>query len=248
MCTHYRASRDDIEDFARRAGIGFAEARRLFAIEHDSWKSDIFPDYDAPAILPKGKDTRAVMGRYGFWPKFMQREADKQREAAAETAGKGKLAKRRILNTYNARGEEVGTKPLYASAWRSGARCLIPAVYVIEPSYPDAKQDEDGNWDLGGCVWQRCGLVDWVSFAVAGIWRQYKTQDGLVTGVSMLTVNADGHAVMGRMHRTQDEKRSVVILRPSEYDEWLHTKNVEVARSMLRLYPADQMVAEPEEA
>jgi hypothetical protein len=28
-----------------------------------------------------------------------------------------------------------------------------------------------------------------------------------VTGVTMLTVNADGHAVMGRMHRLGDEKR-----------------------------------------
>ena len=64
-------------------------------------------------------------------------------------------------------------------------------------------------------------------------------------GMSMMTVNADGHAVMGRMHKPGDEKRSVVILRPADYDEWLHTKNIEVARTMLQLYPADEMAAMP---
>ncbi|AOJ62757.1 hypothetical protein WJ32_10020 [Burkholderia ubonensis] len=63
--------------------------------------------------------------------------------------------------------------------------------------------------------------------------------------MSMLTVNADGHGVMGRMHKPGDEKRSVVILRPTDYDEWLHTKNVDAARAMLQLYPARDMVAAP---
>ncbi|KWK54069.1 hypothetical protein WT81_18865 [Burkholderia stagnalis] len=63
--------------------------------------------------------------------------------------------------------------------------------------------------------------------------------------MSMLTVNAEGHAVMGRMHKSGDEKRSVVILRPTDYDEWLNTKNVEAARTMLQLYPADDMMAGP---
>ncbi|KWE79364.1 hypothetical protein WT54_27550 [Burkholderia territorii] len=63
--------------------------------------------------------------------------------------------------------------------------------------------------------------------------------------MSMLTVNADGHAVMGRMHKPGDEKRSVVILRPADYDEWLHTENVEAARTLLQLYPADDMVVAP---
>ncbi|VWD17765.1 hypothetical protein BLA18109_05707 [Burkholderia lata] len=61
----------------------------------------------------------------------------------------------------------------------------------------------------------------------------------------MRTVNADGHAVMGRMHKPGDEKRSVVILRPADYDEWLHTKNVEAVRTMLQRYPADEMAAMP---
>ncbi|CAM2339813.1 hypothetical protein [Burkholderia vietnamiensis] len=55
----------------------------------------------------------------------------------------------------------------------------------------------------------------------------------------------DGHAVMGRMYKPGDEKRSVVILRPADDDEWLHTTNVDAVRSMLQLDPADNMVTEP---
>ncbi|KVR08342.1 hypothetical protein WK11_08650 [Burkholderia ubonensis] len=51
---------------------------------------------------------------------------------------------------------------------------------------------------------------------------------------------------IGAGSRLGDEKRSVVILRPADYDEWLHTKNVGAARAMLQLYPADEMGATPQ--
>ncbi|KVV30264.1 hypothetical protein WK78_00660 [Burkholderia cepacia] len=47
------------------------------------------------------------------------------------------------------------------------------------------------------------------------------------------------------MHKPADEKRSVVILRPADCDEWLHTTNPDAARAMLQLYPAEDMAAEP---
>lgn len=53
------------------------------------------------------------------------------------------------------------------------------------------------------------------------------------------------HPLMPRMHKPNDDKRSVVILRPADYDERLHTKNVEAARGILQLYPADGMETEP---
>jgi putative SOS response-associated peptidase YedK len=63
--------------------------------------------------------------------------------------------------------------------------------------------------------------------------------------MTMITVNADGHPIMSRMHKPADEKRSVVILRPDDWEEWLTTSNVEAARAMLQLCAADDMVAEP---
>ncbi|WP_321913420.1 hypothetical protein [Paraburkholderia sp. J11-2] len=51
------------------------------------------------------------------------------------------------------------------------------------------------------------------------------------------------------MHRPNDEKRSVVILRPDDYDEWLHSTNLGAVRSFLQLLlPAAAMIAEPQQA
>jgi len=63
--------------------------------------------------------------------------------------------------------------------------------------------------------------------------------------MAMITVNGDEHPIMKLMHGPGDEKRSVVIVRPKDWEEWLTTSNVEAARAMLQLYPADDMAAEP---
>ena len=143
--------------------------------------------------------------------------------------------KRRKLDTMNARSETVGESRPYSKAWRAGQRCLVPARWVYEPYY-----------ETGRNVWHRIGLSDWQSYCVAGIWRRYDDDDGrTLIGMTMMTVNADGHGVMGRMHKPGDEKRSMVILRQTDYDEWLHTKNVGAARAILQIYPAGEMLAEP---
>lgn len=112
---------------------------------------------------------------------------------------------------------------------------MIPAQWIYEPCYETGKN-----------VWHRIGLAGWRPYSVAGIWKRYEDQDGRsLIGMSMLTVNADGHPLMSRMHKPNDEKRSVVILRPEDYDEWLHTKNIEAARAMFQLHPAGEMTAEP---
>lgn len=36
-----------------------------------------------------------------------------------------------------------------------------------------------------------------------------------------------------------------MILRPDDWEEWLTTSNVEAARAMLQLYPADELATEP---
>jgi len=227
MCVNYRATRADLIRLSERTGWNFG------ASSLPAWREDIWPDFDAPAVLAAGDGAECVMGVFGAWPKRLQPE---------RRVGAKKLPP---FDTVNARGEEVGTKRLYAAPWRAGQRCLIPAGYVVEPCYPEARLDDRGQWARGKNVWHRVGLTNWEPYAVAGIWKRYDTPQGPLIGVSMLTVNADGHAVMGRMHRPGDEKRSVVILRPADYDEWLHTKNVEAARAMLRLYPAEDMVATP---
>jgi putative SOS response-associated peptidase YedK len=60
----------------------------------------------------------------------------------------------------------------------------------------------------------------------------------------MLTINADDHPLMKRFHKPGDEKRSVVIIRPDDYEDWLSCRNTDEARSFLQLYPAQDMHAQ----
>jgi putative SOS response-associated peptidase YedK len=81
-------------------------------------------------------------------------------------------------------------------------------------------------------------------FAIAGLWRAWDEPDGGQSlSFTMLTVNADEHALMRRFHRPGDEKRSVVLLRPEEYGDWLGARSTDEARSFLNLIPAAEMAA-----
>lgn len=218
MCTNYRAPNEDPGISELKLGISDLYRR-------DPWNQDVYPDYAAPIVCAAGGDAEAVKAVFGFWPKFMQPER-------RDENGR----KKRPFDTVNARSETVGSSRLYGKAWRDGQRCLIPAAWIYEPCY-----------ETGRNVWHRIGLTGWQPYCVAGIWKRYEDADGrTLIGMSMLTVNADGHPVMGRMHKPGDEKRSVVILRPADYDEWLHTMNIEATRTMLlHLHPAGEMIAEP---
>lgn len=125
--------------------------------------------------------------------------------------------------TYNARSETVDAKPSFRHAWAAGQRCIVPAEAIYEP-----------NWETGKAVRWRIALPDRVPMGIAGIYRFWKHPErGEVATFAMLTVNADGHPVMQRFHRPDDEKRMVVILAPSDYDEWLSCK-VEDAKKFFR--------------
>jgi putative SOS response-associated peptidase YedK len=50
----------------------------------------------------------------------------------------------------------------------------------------------------------------------------------------MLTINADNHSVMKRFHKSEDEKRTVVPLRPELFNDWLNA-TPESAKALLQL-------------
>jgi putative SOS response-associated peptidase YedK len=113
--------------------------------------------------------------------------------------------------TYNARSETVDKLPSYRAAWRKGQRCIIPAESIFEPCY-----------ETGKAVRHRIQHPGNVPMGVAGIYEEWTAPDGkTLFSMSMLTVNAEGHPVFGRMHRPEDEKRMIVILHPNDYDDWL---------------------------
>ncbi|WP_207002593.1 SOS response-associated peptidase [Trinickia mobilis] len=200
----------------------YAAARRAtfakyFGVEPPTteWPDEIYQDYLAPIVRPGAGAREAVTATFGMVPK-------------------GKLPQGKHYSTMNARAETVGEKPTYRGAWAKAQRCLIAVDAVYEP-----------NWETGKHIRYRIGLASGEPFALAGLWRAWPGPEGEAISFTMLTVNADSHPLMRRMHKPGDEKRSVVIVRPDDYDEWLNASDPEVARSMLTLYSAERMAAEP---
>lgn len=113
--------------------------------------------------------------------------------------------------TYNARSETVHEKASFKTAWKRGQRCIVPAERIFEPC-----------WETGRAVRWAIQHPGQAPMAIAGIYTRWKGPDGLERFTfAMLTVNADGHPVMQRFHRPEDEKRMVVILREADFAEWL---------------------------
>ena len=105
---------------------------------------------------------------------------------------------------------------------------------LFEPSY-----------ESGRALRWRIGLADDAPFAVAGLWRAWSEPDGSIShAFTQLTVNAEAHALMRRTHKPEDEKRSLVIVRPQDYQAWLTARRPEEAQRLLRLYPAEEMRVE----
>jgi len=70
----------------------------------------------------------------------------------------------------------------------------------------------------------------------------------------MLTLNADAHPLMNRMHKpdpklppNEQDKRSVVALEAADWDTWLHAP-VDAAQALIRLSPVELFQAGPETA
>ncbi|MBV8666310.1 MAG: SOS response-associated peptidase family protein [Burkholderiaceae bacterium] len=184
----------------------------------NEWPDDVYQDYSAP-ILCAGRDgpREARMASYGMVPK---------RHIPPDV---------KRFTTMNARAESIGQLRSYAPSWQAGRLCLVPMRCYYEP-----------NWETGSHVRWRIGMADGSDFAVAGLWREWSEQDGALScAFTQITINADQHELMRRFHRPEDEKRSLVIVPPEEYDAWLSCKDPELARSFLRSYPAVLMAAEP---
>lgn len=144
-----------------------------------------------------------------------------------------KLARR----TYNARSETAAEKPSFRSAWRDAQHCIIPAVAIYEP-----------DWRSGKAVPTRITRADGSLMCIAGLWERWSSPDGeVVHSMSMLTVNADDHALMRNYHRPGDEKRMVVILPNGVIRDWLKASANE-SMDYMRQYPADRLTAEPRPA
>ena len=178
------------------------------------WPEETWKDYLAP-ILRTGPDGRpeACLASYGMVPR---------RRIPPEI---------KPFDTMNARAESLGERRSFAPAWRRLQLCAVPMAWFYEPCY-----------ESGRAVRHAIGMVDESLFFVAGLWRDWPEADGTVqSSFTQITINADDHDLMRRMHKPADEKRSLVILPQDDVADWLACSDIEMARSYLVHYPAARM-------
>ena len=146
------------------------------------------------ASLPK-EPYRPGVGPWGRGP-FVRSTPSGREVVVGQWALIGDNAKEakssaRIM-TNNARSESVASKPTFRGPWARGQRCLIPADSFLEP-----------NWESGKNEWWRFRRADGDPWGLAGLWNAWTdlATGEIVESYTMLTINADAHPLMSRMHK-----------------------------------------------
>ena len=213
MCVEYEAVDD---------AVGLDEA---FQVQMPTGgQKDVWPGYasifirrprEADAGDEAVPDREALSGLYGLIPHW----------AKDISAGR---------RTYNARTETVAEKPSFKDAWRLGRHCIIPAEAIYEPDHRSGK-----------AVRTRIIRADGKPMGIAGIWTGNDKIQGrgqVIRSFTMLTINADDHALMKNFHKAGEEKRMVVVLREEDYGAWL-TAPAHRSMEFMRQYPAEMLTA-----
>lgn len=130
--------------------------------------------------------------------------------------------------TSNARFEELAGKASYKQPWLRGQRCIIPAWSFDEPC-----------WETGRNVWWCFHRADGAPWGLAGLWNAWTdpATGEIVQSYTMLTLNADDHPLMSRMHRPdpklppeRQDKRGVIAIELADVEVWLNGSAEETAR------------------
>ena len=213
MCSHYQALKEQDKYF------------RYFGVEPpaDPGKHDLWPGYLGAFIRrhPNAEvgdeavaPREAMAGLFGLVPHWSQ-----------DT----KITR----HTFNARSETVAKKPSFREAWKRAQHCIVPADALFEP-----------DWRSGKSVATRIVRADGEPLGIAGLWSSWKSPKGeIVHSYTMLTINADEHALMRQFHKPTDEKRMVVILPTDRYQDWLQA-SAEHSMEFIQPFPADALHAD----
>ena len=88
--------------------------------------------------------------------------------------------------------ETVMDKPSFKHAWYNNQFALIPVQTIYEP------------------------------FTVAALYEIVKIGEQIIRSMTMLTINADDHPFVSQFHKPEDEKRSIVVIKPQQRMDWLN--------------------------
>jgi len=176
-------------------------------------------DADKPAREAPVREL--VAGQFGLVPRWVKSASD---------------AKLRSTKLVNARSETVTTSNNFRDAWLAGQRCIVPMTAFMED-----------DWRSGKAQPTRIARVDGKPMGVAGLWESWTGADGaVIVSYTLLTVNANSHALMSRYQQPGNEKRMLAILNEGAADAWLSARP-EKAREFMRAYQANWLTANPVE-
>lgn len=193
-----------------------AEIERVWHIGRNkpfSWPKETFPRSQGPFIRAENGQRALAVGQWGLIPSF---------------ASSPKMK----YSTNNARAEELSQKASYRGPWANQQRCVIPAMSFDEPC-----------WETGRNQWWRFRRSDGQPWGLAGLWNTWvdKATGEIHESYTMLTLNADHHPLMNRMHKPdpayppdEQDKRSVVALEIEDVDQWLFGTS-ETAATLIKL-------------
>ena len=159
-------------------------------------------------------------GQFGLVPPWVKSASD---------------AKLRSTKLVNARSETVTTSTNFRDTWLKGQRCIVPMMAFFED-----------DWRSGKAVPTRISRVDGKPMGVAGLWESWTKDVEEIISFTMLTVNANSHALLHRYQQGGNEKRMPAILGEGTYDAWLNARH-EKAKEFMRAYPANWLTANPVE-
>jgi putative SOS response-associated peptidase YedK len=159
-----------------------------------------------------------AQGQFGLVPTWVKSASD---------------AKLRSTKLAVTRYETMSTATPTRETWLNAQRCIIPMQAFLED-----------DWRSGKAVPTRIARVDGKPMGVAGLWERWTQGDEEIVSYTLLTVNANSHALMNRYGQNGNEKRMPAILNEGAYGAWL-TAPLEKAREFMRAYPTQLLLANP---
>jgi len=169
-------------------------------------------------FIRKAQVSELAQGQFGLVPTWVKSASD---------------AKLRSTKLAVTRYETMSTATATRDVWLKGQRCIIPMQAFFED-----------DWRSGKAVPTRIARVDGQPMGVAGLWERWTHGVQEIVSFTLLTVNANSHALMNRYGQNGNEKRMPAILNEGAYAAWLSAP-IDKAREFMRAYPAHLLLANP---
>jgi putative SOS response-associated peptidase YedK len=163
-------------------------------------------------------DLALMQGQFGLVPTWVKSASD---------------AKLRSTKLAVTRYETMSTGTATRDTWQKAQRCIIPMQAFFED-----------DWRTRKAVPTRIARVDGKPMGVAGLWERWAQDGEQIISFTLLTVNANSHALMNRYGQNGNEKRMPAILNEGAYAAWLSAP-LDKACEFMRAYPANLLLANP---